>query len=425
MADTLFTNVRIFDGTSRKTRAGEVRVEGNRIAALAKKGERLSRDGAQLVNGEGMTLMPGLVNTHCHPSFTNYADVQELGDLPVEEHAIRAAANAKLLLDSGFTAFVSAAASKPRLDIALRNMIDAGHIPGPRMRATTPELTITGGFADSRRPGADKPAAGICCNGAEEFRRTIRWLIGEGVDIVKFIISGDSFGYPGVSSRIDPITEEELRAICETTLGMGRRLAAHAHTDASVRACIKHGVEFIYHASYCTDATVEALAKVKDKHYVSPAIGVRYFAIHEGERWGLTPEKAQTMGLVAEVEAAKVTIPKLHKAGVKIVPFGDYGIAWTPHGSDCRDLQLMVDLFGMSNWEVLRAATAYGGEAFAGEPMGRIKKGYLADLLLVDGDPLADLRVLEDRDNLAAIMLDGSFHKSPRPRRYAQREAAE
>ena len=308
MADTLFTNVRIFDGTSRKTRAGEVRVAGNRIAALAKKGERLSRDGAALIDGEGMTLMPGLVNTHCHPSFTNYADIQELGDLPVEEHAIRAAANAKLLLDSGFTAFVSAAASKPRLDIALRNMIDAGHIPGPRMRATTPELTITGGFADSRRPGADKPAAGICCNGAEEFRRTIRWLIGEGVDIVKFIISGDSFGYPGVSSRIDPITEEELRAICETTLGMGRRLAAHAHTDASVRACIKHGVEFIYHASYCTDATVEALAKVKDKHYVSPAIGVRYFAIHEGERWGLTPEMAETMGLVAEVEAAKVVI---------------------------------------------------------------------------------------------------------------------
>ena len=425
MTNTVFSNVRVFDGTSRKASPGEVRIEGNRIAAIAKKDERVSREGARLVDGEGMTLMPGLVNTHCHPSFTNYADVQELGDLPVEEHAIRAAANAGLLLDSGFTAFVSAAASKPRLDIALRNMIDAGHIAGPRMRAATPELTITGGFADCRRPGAEKPAAGICCDGAEEFRRTIRWLVGEGADIVKFIISGDSFGYPGVGSGVDPISAEEIEAICETTRSLGARLAAHAHTDASVRACIKHGVTFIYHATYCTDATVEALAKVKDKHFVSPAIGVRYFALHEGERWGLTREMTEAMGLPAEVEAATVAIPKLHKAGVKVVPFGDYGIAWTPHGSDCRDLQLMVDLFGMANWEVLRAATAYGGEAFGGEPMGRIKKGYLADLLLVDGDPLAVLRVLEDRDNLAAIMLDGAFHKPPRPRRQEQREAAE
>ena len=109
---------------------------------------------------------------------------------------------------------------------------------------------------------------------------------------------------------------------------------------------------------------------------------------------------------------------KMHKAGIRVLPFGDYGFAWLPIGQDCRDLEHMVNLFGMKPWEALRAATAYGGEAWAGasgEKLGRIRQGYLADMILVDGDPLADLTVLQDQRKIVAVMKDGQFHRRPSP----------
>jgi imidazolonepropionase-like amidohydrolase len=105
---------------------------------------------------------------------------------------------------------------------------------------------------------------------------------------------------------------------------------------------------------------------------------------------------------------------KMHKAGIKVLPFGDYGFAWLPHGTEARDLEHFVNLFGFQPWEVLRAATAYGGEAWAGQSgakMGRVASGYLADILVVDGNPLLDLSLLQDRHALLAIMKDGQFHK--------------
>ena len=107
---------------------------------------------------------------------------------------------------------------------------------------------------------------------------------------------------------------------------------------------------------------------------------------------------------------------KMHQAGIRVLPFGDYGFAWLPIGTDSRDLEHLVNLFGMKPWEALRAATAYGGEAWAGdsgELLGRVAKGYLADLLLVDGDPLADLSLLQDRDRILMVMKDGRFHRHP------------
>jgi imidazolonepropionase-like amidohydrolase len=117
----------------------------------------------------------------------------------------------------------------------------------------------------------------------------------------------------------------------------------------------------------------------------------------------------------------------MHAAGIKVVPFGDYGFAWLPHGTEARDLEHFVNLFGFEPWEALRSATAYGGEAWAGksgEKMGRIAPGYLADILLVDGNPLLDLSLLQDRHSLLAIMKDGQFHKSFQGRVAADRQMA-
>ena len=150
MAPTVFTNVQIIDGSGDEPFAGEVLVQGNRIKEIAKGGGRVSHDGAEVIDGGGATLMPGLVESHAHISFANTSDLESLGAIPPEEHTLLTMRHAKLLLDQGFTSANSAAAAKPRLDVVIRNAIDAGEIPGPRMLAATPELTVTGGLGDVR-----------------------------------------------------------------------------------------------------------------------------------------------------------------------------------------------------------------------------------------------------------------------------------
>jgi imidazolonepropionase-like amidohydrolase len=129
------------------------------------------------------------------------------------------------------------------------------------------------------------------------------------------------------------------------------------------------------------------------------------------------------IGNKRELEEGIKVMRKMHAAGIKVLPFGDYGFAWLPHGTESRDLEHFVNLFGFEPWEALRAATAYGGEAWAGdtgEKLGRVREGYLADLIVVDGNPLLDLSLLQDRRALLAIMKDGVLHK-----RYQGRTVAE
>ncbi len=415
MSRTLFTNVMIFEGTGKELTPGEVLVQGNRIHAVAGPGETLQRDGCEVLDAGGATLMPGMVNTHCHLTYNNGTTVAELTALPVEEHVLLTMHNAKQALDMGFTAAIGAASAKPRLDIVIRNEINKGKIPGPRLLAGSPELTVTGGLADDNQLDAKHPSISIICDTPDEFRKTVRMMIREGVDLIKFNNSGDSFCYPRMAAYDNPMTEAEVAAICDTANNIGKRLAAHAHADSSVRQCMKYDVEFIFHASFATDETIELLERVKHKHYISPAIAARYNTTYEAKDWGITTDVAEMIGNKRELEAGIEVMTKMHKAGIKVVPFGDYGFAWLPQGTEARDLEHFVNLFGFEPWEALRAATAYGGEAWvgkSGERMGRVAPGYLADILLVDGNPLHDLSLLQDRNALLAIMKDGQFHKS-------------
>ncbi|MEX2482861.1 MAG: amidohydrolase family protein [Gammaproteobacteria bacterium] len=419
MSGILFTNVRIFEGTSAALEPAEVLVQGNRIKTVATGGERVPRRGAaEVIDGGGATLMPGLINPHCHFTYNNAMSLADITALPVEEHMLVTMRNLVTYLDCGFTAVIGMASAKPRLEVAARNAVDAGHYPGPRIRASTPEYTVTGGVGDDSRLDRHVPSIGIVLDGTEAFRRSVRELVREGVDIVKFNNSGDSFTMGRVSAETNPMSEDEVRAICETTLNLGRRLAAHAHADSGVMQCIRHGVEFINHATFASDATIEALAAVADRHWVTPAIAARYNTTFEAADWGITTAVATAMGNKREFEVGCATMRKMHAAGIRVLPFGDYGFAWLPIGQDARDLAHMVEFFGMQPWEALRAATAYGGSAWAGtsgERLGRVKAGFLADLIAVDGDPLADITLLQHRDRITAVMKDGQFHRRPPP----------
>jgi imidazolonepropionase-like amidohydrolase len=210
--------------------------------------------------------------------------------------------------------------------------------------------------------------------------------------------------------------DEVLEAVTEARRKPGTRVCAHARSDQSVRQCLKFGIDFIYHASFATDETIEMLAAARDRHFVAPGVAWLYQTCHGASAWGVTPEVARGMGYFRELEACIAGIRKMKAAGIRILPGGDYGFAWTPHGTYAKDLQYFVELFGFSTMEAILAATALGGEAMARpNELGKVQPGYLADLILVKGDPLTDITVLQERDRIAAVMKDGRFHRRPVP----------
>jgi imidazolonepropionase-like amidohydrolase len=412
MPNTLITNVNIFDGNGTDLFPGEVLVQGNQIKTVAKGSEKISRDGHTLVDGKGTTVMPGLVNCHAHPTYCNMgADYYSLGETPVEEHVFKTMHNMRLLLDNGYTAVVSGACSKPRLDIVMRNEIDAGGIPGPRTRAATPEITVTGGLGDIRQMHMYHQNVAEVLDGPENIRAFVRLMIREGADSVKLMISGDNFNSPH-NATATVMDESEVAAACQVINANGKRGIAHARTADSIKLCVKYGIELIYHANFCDAECFDLLEQHKDKHFVNPAIALSYAPLYEMEAFGLPPAAAELMGFRRELDEGIASMQELHKRGVRVLPFGDYGFEWQQVGDDARDLEHFVKLMGFSPAETLMMATKFGGECY-GDKIGVVQEGYLADLLMLDGNPLADIALFQDRDRILMVMKDGQMHKDP------------
>jgi len=211
------------------------------------------------------------------------------------------------------------------------------------------------------------------------------------------------------------MSEEEVAMAVAEAKCRNKVVAAHARSSGSVKQCIRHGVQNIYHASFADEEALDMLEENKDKHFVAPGLAWLVNTCFHAKEYGITTEAAAQMGYMRELEAAAQTLQKMHKRGIRILPGGDYGFAWVPHGTNAKDLELLVKYVGMTPMESLLSATARGGEIMLRpNELGQIREGYLADMLLVDGDPLQDLSVLQDPQRLLVIMKDGIFHKAPR-----------
>jgi imidazolonepropionase-like amidohydrolase len=412
MTSRLITGVRILDGTGREPFAGSVRIEGNRIADVSPS-PLAPRPGEPAIDGRGATLMPGLVEPHAHLSFADVSS-HDLTRLPVEEHVLATVRNARTMLDAGYTSALSAAAAKPRLDVVVKREIEAGRVPGPRLLANGPEITVTGGLGDTNLlhlPHYETPTFCWIVDGSDAMRRACRLLAREGVDLLKLNLSGD-LGTSAWSSELTPMTAAEVEAAMEVARSRGLRVCAHCRSGDAVRMAVRHGVEIIYHANYCDEAALDALEAARDRVFVAPALGITYNLTQANGQWGMTPERAQ--GFERELAASVETIARMRKRGIRVLPGGDYGFVYTPHGTYARDLWLFVKILGFSPMETLVAATALGGEIM-GRPgeLGVVKPGALADLLLVDGDPLADIAVLQDQRAIRMVMKDGALHRAP------------
>ena len=424
MSATLLTNVMVLDSTGAEPFPGEVLVEGNRIKKVAKGRSQIAREGAtDVIDGQGMTLMAGMTEGHCHPSFTGVARTWELGMVPPEEHTLKTAANVKLLLESGFTSIYCAASAKPRLDVVVRNAVNAGELPGPRMRAGSPEIVATGGLGDERMMHLHRESFALIADGPEEVRRVVRTCIREGVDNIKLNISGDDF-FPNSPGGVTTYMDDEVKMACDIAHEFGKQVASHSRSANSVKLSVRNGVDCIYHCELADEEALDMMEAAKDRIFVGPAVGLLHNTVYEAAPWGITPEVVEQLNMRRNLEVTCEVYKKVRKRGIRAVIGGDYGFAWTPQGTNARDLIHFNKLFGYTPMECIQLATRNGGELMRME-IGQVKEGLLADLLLVDGNPLADLSILVGPEHLAMIMKDGQMHKDPRSREAAKRLAAE
>ncbi len=417
MSSVLFTNVKVFDATGDMPYAGEVLVQGNRISRVSRAGfgqAAAPLQGAQVIDGAGAFLMPGMIEAHTHFSWNDQPSLDAIQRMPTEEHVLWCAQVAERYLDMGWTSCVGAAAAKPRLDVAIRDAINNGTIIGPRYLAASQEITVPGGLGDTTMPHLPQPefAFGAVVSGAEEMRKCVRMFIKYGVDSLKINLSGESI--TGMPSAMSQFTEEEIKVCVQEAKAWNKRVAAHARSTRGIQQCIKLGIEVIYHASYTDEETLDMLEASKREHFIAPGLAWLINTCHNAGAYGITPDVARKMGYFDELDAALKSMQALHKRGVRILPGGDYGFAWTPHGTNAKDLDYFVRHVGMSNMEALLSATAWGGPMMKlRDQLGKIQEGYLADILLIDGDPLRDITVLQDKARILAVMKDGKFHRAP------------
>lgn len=414
MAEVLFTNVRVFDGTGALPYTGEVLVRGNRIARVSPSTRSLPMGGVTVVDGAGAFLMPGMTEAHTHFSWNDQPSLDAIQRMPVEEHVVWCINVARRYLDMGWTSCVGAATAKPRLDVVTRNAIRDGQVVGPRYLAASQEITTTGGLGDSTPPHLPYPelSFGAIVNGPEEMRKMVRLFVKYGVDQLKINLSGEYIA--GLPAEMTQFSEEEVAMCVTEAKRFGKRVAAHARSCESIKQCVRHGIDIIYHASFTDEESLDMLESKKDQVFVAPGLAWLVNTSYHASEWGLTPEITAKMGYHRELEVAVESMKKMHRRGIRILPGGDYGFAWTPHGTNATDLEYFVKYVGMSPQDALLSATTLGGQIMMqGNELGQIRDGYLADLLLIDGDPLADIRILQDKKRILAVMKDGEFHRAP------------
>jgi imidazolonepropionase-like amidohydrolase len=363
----------------------------------------------RVIELSGKTLMPGLFSCHFHATFDGATlELFPLGiDKPPGYLMLRAANAVQTALRCGFTSLVGAGGGDD-IDAQLKLAIEDGVLQGPRLLAGSRNLGTTSGYIDLASWWWQLGNIGACrlADGPEQFREVARDEIRRGAEMIKLFVTG---GHGNVNTATSEFSRDELEAVIRTVHERGRKVRAHCAWKPHMLQCIELGIDVLDHADEMDEECIEAM--VEAGTFLDPSV------LYLDKLLGL--EELRTPGneeLVAasEREFANLLrrVPEANAAGVKIVLGDDYGTILLPHGTYAEELEFYVKRLGIPPLDVIRWATVNGAE-LAGwdERLGTIEAGKLADLLVVDGDPLADIAILQDTDKLLAILKDGEFVK--------------
>ncbi len=415
---THFLNATIIDATGAPAHRGTVTIDGNRIAAVWHANNDVPiAPGDDTVECEGLTIMPGLTEAHCHISFNDLTSMYQAVEIQPEDHSLLALSNAQMLLERGFTSLFSAASAKPRVDVAVRDAINKGLFSGPRMRAAGQEISPSGNLGDLDNNYLTFPRNvrfTVTCDGADEFTKAARLAARDGVDTIKVNVSGDrDWGHMHADDTVTVIAERELAAVMEVANARRLMVATHCTSSSGVKMCVRQGVQVIYHAPHADTEARDMLEAARDKVFVAPAAGLPISMLRRHKEFDLKWSATKIASMESEVETVTRCMSDLHKRGVRVLPGGDYGAFITnPMGDNAKDLEHFVTLFGFTPMEAIVAATRQGAELMRMEhKTGQIKSGFYADLLVLDGNPLDDIRLLQDQARILAVMKGGHFAK--------------
>jgi imidazolonepropionase-like amidohydrolase len=251
---------------------------------------------------------------------------------------------------------------------------------------------------------------GLIVNGPWEVRKAVRLIRKNGADIVKLFLDGENLSDHAPAGELS-YTDEEVFAAVDEAHRRNMRVVCHARSADAVKQGVRAGIDIIGHANYLDDEAVELLRAERHRIFVGPAIAWEMQFLAKCETIGFSRESVRARGYDREVEETVKTVKRLRDVGVRVLIGGDYGLNITPHGTYAKDLEYFVDLFGMSPFEALLCATRDGGAAADPNGMvGTLEEGKYADLVIVDGDPLTDVRVLQDHARLA-VMKDGRLYR--------------
>ncbi|MGX7950937.1 amidohydrolase family protein [Tsuneonella sp. HG249] len=372
-------------------------VRDGKVAEL-RDGHVAPEAGAELVDLKEKFLLPGLIDMHVHMLGIGgdpmRARLLAINTEP-EDEVMYGAGNARTTLRAGFTT-VRDLGDPARGIRALRDAIERGDLDGPTIVNAGEPISVTGGHGDPLNGIAEPFAHAVAgkvqntCDGADDCRRAVRRQVGLGAQVIKFMATG------GVLSNVSgglgrAMLPEEMKAIIDTAHGLGRKVAAHSHAAEGTRAAVEAGVDTIDHGTFLDNATVQ-LMKAKGTWLV-PTMLAPATALEQARAGMLPPAtipKAEEAGA-----AARESHRRAIAAGVKIAFGTDTGVS--KHGDNAKEFALMVDA-GMSAAQAIKAATVDAAEALGRPGIGRIAPGLAADIIAVDGDPLADVRQLEDVD---------------------------
>ena len=360
-------------------------------------------EGSRLIDLGDRVVMPGLIDMHVH--FMGKATDQGFRRLVIshERAAITGVMNARTTLMAGFTRVRNVGAPSFS-DVALRDAIAAGDVPGPRMFVSGPAIGITGGHCSDNNLLPEE--FGIVGEGVADgpwaARAKVRRNIKYGVDLIKTCSTGGVLS-KGTQVGAPQYTVEELTALTEEAHSHGRKVASHAHGAQGIINALKAGVDTIEHASFISDEGI-AMAK-RQGTYLSMDIYNTEYILGEGEKAGFLPESLDKERMTGATQ--RESFRRAHQAGVKMVMGTDAGVY--PHGDNAKQLSRMVR-FGMTAAEALRAATYNAADALgqAGK-FGALTVGASADIIAVDGNPLDDVTLLE---NVSFVMKEGVVYKS-------------
>jgi imidazolonepropionase-like amidohydrolase len=402
------TGVRLIDGTGADPVDGAtIIVEGERIAALGPRDDVAIPGDATVVEADGKTVLPGLIDCHVHLTGQWGYDLLRSLVTPPSLSVLYAVPNARATLESGITT-VRDAGGTPA---AVRMAVERGLFPGPRMLVAVSFLSQTGGHGDHMMPccidlGDNLPRdvpAGVV-DGVEGMRGKVREILRAGADWIKLCTSG------GVLSSADSphhaqFTVEEIAVAVYEAATQGKRCMAHAQSNRGIKNALEAGIASIEHGIYLDDEAIEMMLK-RDVYLVPTLVAPQDVIDLAAARPGLLPDYA--VNKAREVMAThRASFRRAVEAGVKIAMGTDTGVG--PHGGNARELGLMVEHGGMTPMQVIVASSRSAAALLhLDDRLGTLAPGMLADLLLVDGDPLEDVRVLEDPDRISLILKGGA-----------------